>query len=383
VATLFVLSAALPALLSWSSATMHEPTTDRLAASRPVIAAMLLGELRLPPAAAPEPAHKAARAKSAHEAAGGTRAADQTKLDGLTEAISARPGGRPPHTATSLYMKTTEPRRANRLGCKEGFNLRGTKGNSALVLLAFGRPRQRGGHPGVSLFGEGFRSPRAVREAAQAYAAGYVRCVGKEPARLHIAIGTSNYGPKVTFAHGAAWGRMVNDANAWAKARGDDGRVEFAGANDIELAWNGPAVTRAWVRGYQSVAEWPFYDYGDAGGCPPAGPACHGGWTLEDLWYVSWGARLALPLPEVYTPSGSQARQWANLSLFSYRRHGSRMHFVGVLSQHTACAQSADSCWGMNNRPERAWRQLHDLLNGDQRTAQPLAWSSDISWTRP
>ena len=62
---------------------------------------------------------------------------------------------------------------------------------------------------------------------------------------------------------------MVNRANDWLAQEGHAHLVEFAGANDIELGWNGPRVSKAWVRGYDSVAEWPYYDYGDAAGCPP------------------------------------------------------------------------------------------------------------------
>jgi hypothetical protein len=57
------------------------------------------------------------------------------------------------------------------------------------------------------------------------------------------------------------------------------------------------------------------------------------------------------------------------------------MSIAGVMSQHRACRQSRDPCWGMNNSPAKAWRQLHRWLNGDSRTAQPLHWSTDITWS--
>jgi hypothetical protein len=173
---------------------------------------------------------------------------------------------------------------------------------------------------------------------------------------------------------------MVNDANRWLLDKGYGKRVEFAGANDIELSWNGPRESKAWVRGYDSVAEWPFYDYGDAAGCPPRGN-CAGAWTPEDVWYVSWGARTAWPLPQIYTPNGVMAEQWYRLSLYSYRHHGWRMTIAGALSQRIACRQSSDPCRGMDNSPVRAWGQLNQLLNRDRRTAQPLAWSSDFRWS--
>ena len=246
-------------------------------------------------------------------------------------------------------------------------------------MLAFGRPIKGGSWEwGASLFGNGYRSTDQIQMAAEAYAEGFVDCSQREP-RLTIALGTSNYGRGVSYRHGMAWALMVNAANGWVAEQGYVGKVEFAGANDIELSWNGPRVSKRWVRGYDSVAEWPYYDYGDAAGCPPRG-ACMGGWTPEDVWYVAWGARTAWPLPQIYTADGSMARQWYRLSLYSYLRHGWKMTIAGVLSQRIACRQSSDPCRGMNNSPTRAWGQLNRLLNRDHRTAQRLTWSSDFSW---
>ena len=206
--------------------------------------------------------------------------------------------------------------------------------------------------------------------------------MGGDAATTHltVAIGTSNFGPGVTYRHGRAWAEMVNEANEWAAGEGLT-TLRFAGGNDIELSWAGPRRTRAWVRGYDSVARWPFYDFGDAAACPPRG-RCMGAWSLEDLWYVAWGARSARPLPQIYTPNGVMAEQWYRLSLYSYRVHGAPIRIAGVLSQRTACRQSKDSCRGMNNTPARAWAQLNRALNRDKRTAQPLHWSTDIAWSK-
>jgi hypothetical protein len=293
-----------------------------------------------------------------------------------------------PAPAHSQYVKTTSRSRLLRLGCAEGRRLRrSTDPRGVIVILDFGRPtrkgRGRGAAWGASLFQKGFHSTSVIRRAAQAYGEGAWRCMGgtKATTQLTIGIGTSNFGPGVTSRHGRAWAEMVNEANEWAEETGLFSAVRFAGANDIELSWAGPKTTKAWVRGYDSVARWPYYDYGDAAACPPRGN-CQGAWTQEDVWYVAWGARTAIPLPQVYTPNGVMAEQWYRLSLYSYRVHGSPMVIAGVLSQRTACRQSTDSCRGMNNSPSRAWHQLHRALNRDRRTAQPLHWSTDIAWTR-
>jgi len=284
-----------------------------------------------------------------------------------------------PATAISHYLKTTRPSHLARLGCGEAKRLSASKGNSAVAVLAFGRPVKGGRWEwGASLFGQGYRSTDQIQEAVQAYAEGYASCSHDGP-RLTIAIGTSNYGGGVSYRHGVAWARMINAANQWVLDDGYVGRLEFAGANDIELSWNGPRVSKNWVRGYDSVAQWPYYDYGDAAGCPPRGD-CAGAWTPEDVWYVSWGARTAWPLPQIYTPNGSMALQWYHLSLYSYRYHGWRMSIAGALSQRMACRQSSDPCRGIDNSPAKAWGQLNRLLNRDRRTAQRLPWSSDFRW---
>jgi hypothetical protein len=307
-----------------------------------------------------------------------------------SDALGGRAGGARgdrPGIAFSQYIKTTNSARLTRLGCAEGERLRrSTDPDGHIVVLAFGRPTQEGKGSGrrwgASLFRKGFHPTSAIQRAALAYAQGAWDCMNGENASTHltVAIGTSNFGRAVSFRHGRAWGQMVNQANEWAAQRSYAQRIRFAGANDIELSWAGPRQTRAWVRGYDSVAEWPFYDYGDAAACPPRGD-CHGPWTTEDVWYVAWGARSARPLPEIYNPSGIMAEQWYRLSLYSYEKHGIRMSIAGVMSQHKACRQSRDPCWGMNNSPATAWRQLHRRLNRDQRTAQPLHWSTDIAWS--
>lgn len=303
---------------------------------------------------------------------------------GVVSSVAATPASAEesrPATSTSYYLKTTRPRTLDAMGCSfaRGVN-KGSQPTDALVLMAFGRPMLRRGEYGASLFGVHFATTSEIRNAGEAFAGGFDRCVsGKREHTLRIVLGTSNYGSRVSYGHGRAWAGMVNVANRNLAERGWDDRIDFAGGNDIELYWNGPKTTRAWVNGYDSVNEWPYYNFGDAAGCPPYG-WCTGAWTLEDVWYVSWGAAPAIPLPQIYTATGSMAKQWYRVSLYSQQKHGSHMAFAGVLSQRTACEQSRDSCRGMNIGPRRAWRQLSFLLNSRRETAQRMRWSTDIAW---
>jgi len=292
--------------------------------------------------------------------------------------------GRAPASATSYYMRTIDRRQVWRMGCSFGSEVRrGSNPQDALVVLDFGSPVHRGRAYGARLFGSGYVTTAEVRDAGIRFAIGYWHCAPhRSNAMLRVALGTTNYGRQVTYRHGQAWATMVNQANELLARLGYGARIDVAGANDIEPGWSGPRAAKAWVHGYDSVNEWPYYNFGAAVGCPPYGN-CAGAWTVEDVWYVSWGASPALPLPEIYTGNGANAKQWFHLSLYSAVRHKSRMHIAGVLSQHTACRQSPDPCRGMNNTPPRAWTQLSRLLNSDHRTAQRVRWSTDISWTRP
>ena len=290
---------------------------------------------------------------------------------------------RTPALSTSLYLSTTDGRRLNRMGCVEGQSSARRGLLDTLVVLDFGRPARASHQEGTVLIRSGFRPVWRIRNAVLAYASGFIRCTSDHPAaHLTVAAGTSNWGPHVTYGHGQAWGRMLNDANEALRGSDRSGRITVLAADDIELNWNSPAASKRWIRGYQSVASWPYLDYGDAGSCPPFG-RCAGGWSVDDVWWVTWGASRAMPLPEIYTNSGSQAQQWYRLSLYSYLRHGRRMIIAGVLSQRRACNQSLnDPCTGMNNSPSAAWKQLAGLLNRDRRTAQAIRWATDIGYDR-
>jgi hypothetical protein len=155
--------------------------------------------------------------------------------------------------------------------------------------------------------------------------------------------------------------------------------VVVTGGNDIEPGWRGPDVTRRWIRGYKSVTSTPYFNFGGAAGCPPIG-FCQGDWTIEDIWYAAWGSGVALPLPEIYSSTGSNAEQWYRLSLYSYKAHGQRMDIAGVMSQLQSCWDQHDRCRGIRNPPNKSWSQLWHALNKDPRTAQPLRFSTNITW---
>ncbi|MDY6846924.1 MAG: hypothetical protein SVP52_07290, partial [Chloroflexota bacterium] len=108
---------------------------------------------------------------------------------------------------------------------------------------------------------------------------------------------------------------------------------------------------------------------------------CNNNWELEDVWYVSWGAPSALPLPLIYLVDGVHAKQWAFISQYSLEHHGFRMNFTGVFTQSYFCVQfNWPSCARTNNTPEDAYAQLTAELNKIPGTAQHIRWKTDIRW---
>jgi hypothetical protein len=292
-------------------------------------------------------------------------------------------------TSTSYYMISIDPQFSYDLGCEIGTrdaNAAGTQ--DSVVVLDFSYPIcNSNGSFGADLFGFGPVSLSSIATASRNFALGYYQCSASDvESNLVIGIGTNNKPTSCDTAqeltnHGTAWGNMVNQVNQWLQSNGLFGQVQAYGASDIEIGWNTPSLSRAWITGYEEVNAYPLIHFGDAAGCPyEDNPdwTCGGAWTPEDVWYVSWGASSAIPLPLIYLTNGVHAQQWAYLSRYGVSEHGSRMDFTGVFTQSQACAQWG--CSGTDNTPDQAYAQLYRELNKYPSTAQELNWSTDIRW---
>ena len=295
--------------------------------------------------------------------------------------------GEPPPYSTSLYMKTVNPTTFFSLGCEYGGQDQLTPGaQDTVVFFAFGKPTMNDGIYGASLFGFGPASTDEIEEAIIQFGSGYRSCLGDdEYSHLRVAVGTSNYGdPDLVswWDHGRKWARMVNDINKYFINEGLFTWVDAVGASDMELAWNGPPVTRQWVEGYDYANKYPLYNFGAAEGCPTRlAPQwqCASPWTQEDVWYISFGSGASYPMPLIYATNGVNARQWAWLSVYAVENHGAQMQFKGSFTQYQACQQRG-GCDQLDNTPEEGWQQLYDELNYDERTEQLLQWTTDIKW---
>jgi hypothetical protein len=268
-------------------------------------------------------------------------------------------------------------------GCAQG-----QAAENGIIVLDFGEPWTQDATDGTILFDAlgSFASTSQIEQAVEQFLRGYWAC---SPANtfMRVGIGTSNFRGATGGAHGQAWASLVNAVADWISSPPSYASQEAArGAIDIEMGWNTPSATRAWVDGYAILTSTPYFNYGDCEGCPTfgavlpiPGQAINNGWTQDDVWHVSYGALPAFPLPEIYLTNGINAAQWQQLSLYAYENHGGAMFFLGALTQFQACGGSG-GCPGANNTPGAGWAQLFAALNSDARTAQGLNYSSDITW---
>ncbi len=290
-----------------------------------------------------------------------------------------------PGASVSRYMTTTDSTTLRNEGCAQG----DAAPDDAVVVLDFGQPQWDGSTYGTLLFDSvTFASIGQIEEATKDFLRGYWNCTGDTPWKhVTLVIGTNNYYGYTGFGHGQARAQMVNRVNQWIDSPPSyRSREEAVGGSDMETGWGSGEVSRAWADGYDSANSWPYYNYGDAGGCPlreSDNRPCNGGWRQDDVWYVSWGAAPAWPLPEIYRTDGALAAQWHALAVYSLDKSFGLMRFKGTLTQWQACSdQGSDWCSanGVDNRPQGGWSQLWVQLNADLRTAQDPPWCTDITW---
>ena len=260
-----------------------------------------------------------------------------------------------------------------------------------VVVLAFGAMVNTSNGWTFSQWGLPSISDGAAKNRAQQFALGFwVGAGGDLNSFVRVAIGTHNNSGDVTFNAGKAMANRVDEGNAWIVSQGVSSQSGMFGANDLELGFGPPAPARDWVDGFDNNTSTSFYDSGDAAGCSTSGPAgtecgtsSYPGWAAHDVWYVSDYAN-AVPLPQIYTDSGSMAKQWKWLSVYAFINKVVRMNIRGSATQHGACAQKG-GCSGINNTVSDGYNQLYNQLASDGRSYQPAAslLATDWKWTNP
>lgn len=270
------------------------------------------------------------------------------------------------------------------------------------VIISYGAPQYNGTNYGASIFGSGFYTTRQIADAVDQFAKGYYICTGSNTAaKIIIGVGTSNskaasysiftQGSTVVKNHGSTWSAMVSQIASELISNGWSSQTSVQGAIDIEPNFYGSkTLTRTWVDGYSASLSNNFVNFGAADGCPTSGTGtCDNGWTLDDMYYVSWGNAKALAFPEIYsttestlsngTVTDTNAKQWYNISKQAVNAGSSKISFTGALSQYTACSQ-VGGCSGTDATPLKSWWYLYNALNADTQTASTPVYSSDIRW---
>jgi hypothetical protein len=284
----------------------------------------------------------------------------------------------PPPVSTSRYAQTpdvsplSDPESA---GCVQAAAEQG-----GLVVIPFGRQDAEGTRiwftPNVRLYAD-------IQAISVAWVRGLARCADPGE-RFVLALGTSNSGGVNDFngaAGGTRWAQLVEDVAA---AVADQDVVEIAASNDVEPGWGPPSQVRAWYEGYLAGTTRTLFNTGSADGCPPqwwTTTSCANGWSVGDVFWAATGASPQVQMvPEIYTPNGFLAGQWARISRWGVDSGVGPLRVGGVLSEEGACAQVGE-CTGLDNPPATAWGQLWGALNADPATAQtPSGYLTDIRW---
>lgn len=335
-------------------------------------------------------------------------------------------GGTPPSPAasTSYYVSvgSTQEEVCDVARRHADRQIAGNIDPDSVVILLFGRPIPTG----TAGFNHDHQMPFSFDDIA-ARTRGFAQCYyerfdlspGSRRYHVRIVIATSNNLPlrmrpdnpnnPVTEAHGRAWAQMVQQVALWVINLHLSGQIDIAAGSDWELNWNSARASRAWITGYKDapllpgLSALPFlYNMGDSVSCsvanghlstaqtdpdlPVGTPMCDNHWSLEDVWYVSWGADPAQVIPEIYTDG--TLRNWKQVALFGVnhpeRPNGGPMIMSGSLTQHSACfdgqANQADhgDCI-QRYTPSYGFSSLWDTLNSDNTTKQILRWSTDMS----
>jgi len=301
----------------------------------------------------------------------------------------------PPPNTTSWYMSYITPVNINtslyNLGCTLGthdLNTPGTQDNA--VVLLFGMPGYFNSSYGAYVWpgpNYQFLSIDQIAGGVEQFAYGYYGCTGSDTSStVYIAAGVNNSGGSaVNFNHGSAWATMTKTINSWVTSHGYNTQAKIRAAADIEPGFGSYSQAKLWVDGY--TANWDsanllyLWNVGAAAGCPLPGPyiastGCNNNWSVDNLYYVSYGTTPVYPFPEIYNTLGANATQWNLISQYSKTYKGWYLYFSGSLTQSQACLQKG-GCDGMNNSPSTGWTQLINAISGYQST---LRWSTDMKW---
>jgi hypothetical protein len=227
-----------------------------------------------------------------------------------------------------------------------------------------------------------------VADFARGYYAGVS---GDNISILSIIISTTNNGNYVTTSAGAEWANTILDADNLITPY--ESQVIVYGGNDMELGYSPAQQTINWINGYSNVTGRKIYfDTGDAAGCPTSSldytssTVCStktstgtNTYTINQVLFKTYGAAPALPFPQIYTTSTSNAYQWQHIS-----KYGGNISIQGVLTQYQACIDNNQvGCADVNETPYNSYDKLLTRLRSSSITYQSnIPYSTDVTWDK-
>jgi hypothetical protein len=262
-----------------------------------------------------------------------------------------------------------------------------TPSQNGLVVLDFGAPCYVPSDP--SIYGvEMFFQPTCIPDSSlqplvENWIRGYESQNQTSTVNLTLAIGTSNSYNGVDSNYALTNAEMSSSGQFWYQnlvgaisTSGLAAPLTIWGADDMEQAsdneWSSGAPTVAWVQGFDSAssadAACPLNqggylaDYGDdiLGGSGSAD-----GWTVQQVYDVSWGLAGTCAEPEIYY--SDMATEWQELSQWAVQSSASAISFSGVMTEVESGTLS----------PNEAWSDLES----DTGQSPAIPSVTTISWT--
>jgi len=259
-----------------------------------------------------------------------------------------------PANTVSLYEPTTNAATMYNQGCGAAH------GAPGLIILDWGQPVYFGNNTyGTYDFGGHDDTDTAILHAVANFAQGVWYCRTRST-NIAIGIGESNYFsdhaiPLTTgawYADGQQWGQMVNSVQSFL-TNNHYTVVGANGAGDLEVEWMNFTLTSSLVNGYNSVTSHIYFDFGDDS---------PGWWSNYQVWYVAYGAKDNLPLPEIYYNSDA-TYDWEALDLWACHYEGGPIYFKGTMSEDVSGT----------NSPAQAFLDLYNAEASNSCTARYLS----------
>lgn len=256
-------------------------------------------------------------------------------------------------TTTSLYEATTNPQTLYSQGCNAAHSAAG------LLVLDWGQPVYLGNNVyGTYDFGGHDDSDSAILHAVANFVQGIWYC-RTSSTNIAVAVGESNYYsgnalPLTTaawYADGQQWGSLINNIQSFIVANHYN-NVGVYGAGDLETGWNNYALTSSIVNGYNNTSSRIYFDFGDD---------APGHWTNAQTWYIAYGARDNMPLPEIYY-NADATYDWQVLNVWACSNEGGPMYIRGVMATT------------IGNTPAQAWAAMRQATASNSCTARTLPW---------